>query len=235
MTELLNIDCMEYMKTIPDKYFDLGIADPPYGIKEHGKGISRHRGGQVFTCFENKGWDNKIPDKEYFDELFRVSKNQIIFGANYFVHYLKPSMGWISWDKLLRADFSDGELIYTSYNKALKIFVKSPEKNYATNKVSADKYKRIHPCQKPRPLYKFCYEFANLKQGDKILDTHLGSGSSAIVADKMGFDFVGCEIDKDYFNDAKIRFDKETDFGMFNGIENVKSEPDVWQGKKEKI
>lgn len=209
MIELLHIDCMEYMATLPDKAFDLAIVDPPYGIGEHGVGINRHRGGNVFTEFTPKKWDNSIPKKEYFIELSRVTKNQIIFGGNYFTDFIKPSMGWIFWNKLMGGDFSDGELAYTSFNRALRMFTKSPEKNYSTNRTSAAKWKRIHPCQKPVALYKWLlHNYA--KPGDKILDTHLGSGSSAIAAHKMGFDFVGTELDLDYYNAAVKRFKEQT-------------------------
>lgn len=201
-----NMDCMEAMRNTPDKFYDLALVDPPYGIGEHGKGLSRHRGGAAFTVFENKKWDFERPTTEYFIELKRVSKEQIIWGGNYFVEHLQPSMGWIFWNKLLGGDFSDGELAYTSYQRALKMFTKSPEKNYATNRISAAKYKRIHPCQKPVKLYEWIYDWY-LPKGGKVLDTHLGSGSNRIAAHKSGnIDFTGYEIDKDYFEAQEKRF-----------------------------
>lgn len=206
MIELLNIDCMEYMRGVPDKHFQLAICDPPYGIKEHGVGINRHRGGNVFTEFKSKGWDNKIPDSVYFNELKRVSENQIIFGGNYFVEHLQPTMGWIFWNKLIGGDFSDGELAYTSFQRALKMFTKSPEKNYATNRFSAKKHQRIHPCQKPVPLYKWILK-NYAKEGDKIFDSHGGSMSIAIACDQMNFDLTLCEIDKDYYDAGVRRFE----------------------------
>jgi site-specific DNA-methyltransferase (adenine-specific) len=197
-------DCVEVMKGYADGYFDLAVVDPPYGIGEDG-GKKRHRNRQVFTEFEKKDWDSAIPTKEYFDELFRVSKNQIIWGGNYFVEHLKPKMGWIFWNKLIGGDFSDGELAFTSFDKALKMVTKSIERNRATNKFSATKWKRIHPCQKPVFLYEWLLKnYAS--EGQTILDTHLGSGSSRIAADKAGLDFTGIEIDKEYFDLSEKRF-----------------------------
>ena len=119
-TKSFNIDCLEFMATVPDKFYDLAIVDPPYGIGVDGqkKSTSKH-GGRREKDF--KGWDNKIPDKKYLDELFRVSKNQIVWGANYFTEFLPPSMGWIFWDKGQRICNSDGELAFTSFNKALRV------------------------------------------------------------------------------------------------------------------
>ena len=193
---------MEYMATVPDKYFDLAIVDPPYGIGYDGaKKTSGSHGGRKAHDF--KGWDSKIPDKEYFDELYRVSKNQIIWGANYMTEYLKPSMGWIVWRKD-RGKFSssDAELAYTSFQRALREYTKNPL-------VLVREGGTIHPTQKPICLYEWLLtNYA--KKGQRILDTHLGSGSSAIAAHYFGVDFVGCELDKDYFEAAKARFDMAT-------------------------
>ena len=197
---------MEGMANMKDNEYDLAIIDPPYGIGEDGKGNTRHRNSPPFTEFKVKGWDRIRPNKKYFNELFRISENQIIWGGNYFVNYLRPKMGWIYWDKLLGGDFSDGELAYTSFERALKKFTKSPEKNYSTNKYSAMKWKRIHPTQKPVALYKWLLK-NYAKPGDKILDTHLGSGSIAIACWDMGFDLTGYEIDKDYFDAMTKRFE----------------------------
>lgn len=197
-------DSLDAMKSMKENQYDLAIVDPEYGINEHGKGKSRHRNSNPFTEFENKGWDKKRPEKIYFDEVIRVSNDQIIFGGNYFADYLEPTMGWIFWDKLLGGDFSDGELIYTSFNRALRKFVKSPEKNYSTNKYSATKWKRIHPCQKPVALYKWLLK-NYAKEGDKILDTHFGSLSIGIACIEMGFDLDCWEIDEEYFDAAVKR------------------------------
>lgn len=191
-----NRDCMEAMKEFPDKFFELAVVDPPYGIGYDGARVSTSsHGGR--KAYEFKGWDSAIPDEDYFLELFRVSKNQIIWGGNYFTKYLPSSMGWIFWDKGQRICNSDGELAYTSFERALRV--------YELNRVALQIEGTIHPTQKPQKLYKWVLQ--NYAQsGDKILDTHLGSGSSRIAAYKMGFDFWGYEIDKDYFQAQEKRF-----------------------------
>lgn len=197
VSEVYNMDCMEYMRSMPDKFFELAIVDPPYGIGRDGsvKTTSRH-GGRKAHDF--KGWDKGIPDAQYFTELFRVSKNQIIWGANYFTKYLPASMGWIFWDKGQRICNSDGELAFTSFNKALRAVV--------YNRVELLKEGTIHPTQKPVKLYKWIYDNYTNGGGDKILDTHLGSGSNRIAAFDMGFDFYATELDKDYFEAQEKRF-----------------------------
>ena len=200
MIELLNCDCMEYMATVPDKYFDLAIVDPPYGIGRDGskKTTGKHGGRKAH---EFKGWDNATPNKTYFDELMRVSKNQIIWGANYFAEFLPPSMGWVFWDKGQRIRNSDGELAFTSFQKALRVV--------EYNRVELLIEGTIHPTQKPIKLYEWLLtNYA--KKGQRVFDSHLGSGSSAIAAHYFGVDFVGCELDKDYFDAAKARFDMAT-------------------------
>ena len=202
MIELLHCDCMEYMATVPDKYFDLAIVDPPYGIGRDGSKKTtskRKHGGR--KAHEFKGWDNAIPNKKYFDELKRVSKEQIIWGANYFSEFLPPSMGWVFWDKGQRICNSDGELAFTSFQKALRVV--------EYNRVELLIEGTIHPTQKPIKLYNWLLtNYA--KKGQKVFDSHLGSGSSAIAAHYFGVDFVGCELDKDYFEAAKARFDMAT-------------------------
>jgi site-specific DNA-methyltransferase (adenine-specific) len=198
--ELLNVDCMEYMATVPDKYFDLAVVDPPYGIGRDGKpkSTSSHGGHKGY---EFKGWDNEIPSAEYFTELFRVSKNQIIFGANYFAKYLPASSGWILWDKGQRIDQADGELAFTSIAKPLRVFT--------LNRVAIQTDGAIHPTQKPVKLYRWLlHNYA--KEGDKILDTHGGSMSSAIACHQMGFDLTLCELDKDYYEAGVKRFKEQT-------------------------
>lgn len=199
MIELLHIDCMEYMVTCKDKQFDLAIVDPPYGINRDSqtsticKNPKHNRKG-----YEKKGWDNKSPDKFYFDELFRISKDQIIWGANYFTKYLFSSMGWIVWDKGQELSMSDAELAFTSFNRALRVI--------RINRGEIARDGAIHPTQKPIKLYKFCLN-NYAKPEFKIIDTHLGSGSSAIAAYDFGCDFVGCEIDREYFEATKQRFE----------------------------
>lgn len=195
-----NEDCMVMMARYPDKFFDLAIVDPPYGIGKDGqvKTTGRHGGRKAY---EFKGWDKEIPSGKYFRELKRVSKNQIIWGANYFPFYLDSSMGWIFWDKGQRINQSDGELAYSSFNRALRVV--------EYNRLELLKEATIHPTQKPIVLYKWLLD-NYAKIGDKILDTHLGSGSSRIAAHVLGFDFYGCEIDKDYFDAQEERFLRPT-------------------------
>jgi site-specific DNA-methyltransferase (adenine-specific) len=195
--EITNEDNMELMARYPDKYFDLAIVDPPYGIGYDGANqTSGSHGGRKAHKF--KGWDSIIPKAEYFSELFRVSKNQIIWGANYMTEYLPASMGWIVWRKD-RGNFSssDAELAFSSFNRALREYTKNPL-------VLVREGGTIHPTQKPICLYKWLLD-KYAKQGDKILDTHLGSGSIAIACHDYGFDLTACELDKEYFDAAMKR------------------------------
>lgn len=196
---------MELLKRTPDKYFDLAIVDPPYGIGYDGaKKSSGSHGGR--KGHEFKGWDSEVPKKEYFDELFRVSKNQIIWGANYMTEYLPPSMGWIVWRKD-RGDFSssDAELAFSSFNRALREFTKNPL-------VLVREGGTIHPTQKPVALYKWLLD-KYAKPGDKILDTHLGSGSIAIACHDYGFELTACELDAEYYEKAIQRIKNHTSQG----------------------
>lgn len=199
---ITNEDCMELMARYPDNYFDLAIVDPPYGIGYDGaKQSSGSHGGRKSHDF--KGWDKDIPDEEYFNELFRVSKNQIIWGANYMTKYLPPSMGWIVWRKD-RGNFSssDAELAYSSFNRALREFTKNPL-------VLVREGGTIHPTQKPVALYKWLLD-KYAKEGDKILDTHLGSGSIAIACHDYDFELTACELDKDYYAKSIERIKRHT-------------------------
>ena len=195
---ITNEDNMDLMARYPDNYFDLAIVDPPYGIGE-GKKTIRTRKKHVNRVIHNhKEWDISIPSTEYFEELKRVSKNQIIWGANYMVDNLKPSMGWIFWEKKIGGDFSDGELAYTSFNRALKMFTKW---SGGANK--------IHPTQKPIQLYEWLLD-NYAKEGVKILDTHLGSGSIAIACHNRKFELTACELDEDYYEAAIKRIKQHT-------------------------
>ena len=199
-SQVFNIDCLEYLKTVPDKFFDLAIVDPPYGINAD---VNQNKGGVQFGFkkYSETNWDSQPPKKEYWNELFRVSQNQIVCGGNYFSEFLPPTMGWVVWDKIQRLSFSDGELIFTSFNKALRIWASGRGANQGFNNSE-----RLHPTQKPVDLYKFLlHNYA--KQGDKILDTHMGSQSSRIAAYEMGFDYWGTELDKDYFDAGNKRFE----------------------------
>lgn len=177
------------MKSKPDKFYELAIVDPPYGIGRDGsvKTTSKH-GGRKAHDF--KGWDLSAPDELYFNELFRISKNQIIWGANYFTKYLPTSMGWIFWDKGQRICNSDGELAFTSFDQALRVA--------EYNRVELLLEGTIHPTQKPSVLYRWLLK-NYAKEGDKIFDSHFGSGSHGIACIDMGFSLDACELDKDYF------------------------------------
>ena len=194
---ITNEDNMELMARYEDNYFDLAIVDPPYGIGDKFKGGKT--GKMNFNEVVNKGWDIKPPTKEYFKELFRVSKNQIIWGGNYFFDNLKSSRCFIVWDKKISEDFSLAmcELAWTSYDKLAKIY------RLSVPKVGG----KIHPTQKPVKLYEWLL-MNYAKEGDKILDTHLGSGSIAIACHNLGFDLTACELDKEYYNAAIKRIEQ---------------------------
>lgn len=209
MNVAYNIDCMEYMKTIPDKYFGLAVVDPPYGIEKGFTATSRvAKYGQLKTANDLK------PNADYFEELFRISKNQIIWGYNHLSDMLPSTKEFIFWYKHQPVvSYSDGELAWTSFTKTAKCF---DYPFFGTN--GADDDKRIHPTQKPVALYQWIFK-RYAKQGDKILDTHLGSGSSRIAAYDAGLDFVGCEIDKEYFDKQERRFaDYTAQTSLFGGF-----------------
>jgi len=205
--ELYNEDCMELMKRYPDNHFELAIVDPPYGIGEDGK--KNHSRGKLSkpTLYVDKDWDSSPPPAEYFLELQRVSKNQIIWGANHFIESINYSNSpcWIVWDKVNgENDFADCELAWTSFSTAVRKF----DFRWAGMMQGDMKNKevRIHPTQKPVALYKWLLtNYA--KQGDKILDTHGGSMSIALACHDLGFDLVLSELDKEYFDNGKKRLD----------------------------
>ena len=195
-----NMDCMEAMRDMPDKAFELAIVDPPYGINISNTCGKRKHNSDTYKKFT---WDKSPPPNEYFEELFRVSKNQIIWGANYFVSkIIKDTPCWIVWDKQITGNvpFAECELAWCSKSSSARVY------RYA---IQASKGKRIHPTQKPVALYEWLLN-NYAKAGDRILDTHLGSGSSRIAAHSLGFDFAGYEIDTDYFNAQEERFQKHT-------------------------
>lgn len=217
--ELLNMDCMEYMAGLPDKAFDLAIVDPPYGIGESGesnKTRSVMAVSKSYKAFHGKDLDP--PPNEYFTDLARVSKHQIVWGANHFIDRMpKPSTCWIVWDKENGAnDFADCELAWGSFSSAVRKF--SFKWHGMLQGDMKNKEQRIHPTQKPVKLYEWLLtNYA--KPGQRILDTHLGSGSSAIAAHNLGFDFVGTELDKDYFDAALARFNKHIAQGsLFDAV-----------------
>ena len=202
ISEVYNMDCVAGMREYPDKYFDLAIVDPPYGIGISGQKEKKQGKKSDRKYHEEKNWDLSIPEKEYFLELFRVSKNQIIWGANYFVeHLFQGKKGWIVWDKAQHGlTMSDCELAFSSFDFPTRIFKQ--------NRVILLQEGTIHPTQKPIKLYEWLL-MNYAKEGDKILDTHLGSGSSRIAAYRNGFDFIGFELDKDYYEAQEKRFKTE--------------------------
>ena len=203
--ELHNVDCMEYLHSCEDNAFELAIVDPPYGIGE--SGATNHTRAKLARAKKYKafaGGDNSAPGEPYFQELERVSRHQIIWGANHF--RARNSSAWVVWDKLNGAtDFADAELAYTSFTTAVRVFryrwqgmLQGDMKN---------KEARIHPTQKPVKLYEWLLD-NYAKEGDRILDTHLGSGSIALACWNRRFDLVGCELDPDYFAAATKRIEK---------------------------
>lgn len=207
-SEVYNIDCLEYMKSVPDKHFSLAIADPPYGVSyargKHGWGVCDNR-----PTKEDVKWDDKIPEKKFFDELLRVSERVIIWGGNYFTHLLPASKCWIVWDKcngtVNKSVFADCELAWTNMTKVCKMF-HLRQMGFISD--TQDK-ERIHPTQKPTELYEWLItNYA--PAGGVIFDPMMGSQSSRIAAHRLGFDYVGCELDENYFNKGNERFKKET-------------------------
>ena len=202
MIQIFNQDCMKAMKEMKDNQFDLAICDPPYGIGIDGqkKYVSKTNKRHNRKYHKKKGWDQQRPSKEYFEELFRVSKNQIIWGANYYPQNLCSSKGWIVWDKgQYGLTMSDCELAFSSFERATRI--------YKCNRIQIRIDGSIHPTQKPISLY--IWLLSNYaKEGDQILDTHLGSGSIAIACHDMKFDLTGFEIDEEYYQAACKRLEE---------------------------
>jgi len=197
--KITNEDNMELMARYEDNHFDLAIVDPPYGIgisgqKEQKKGKKSDR-----KYHKEKDWDNSIPNKDYFNELQRVSKNQIIWGANYFVKHLnKGTKGWVVWDKAQHGlTMSDCEIAYTSFQKPTRVFTQN-------RVILLQEGGTIHPTQKPIRLYEWLL-MNYAKEGDKILDTHLGSGSIALACHNLKYDLTACELDTEYYNAAMKR------------------------------
>ena len=201
--DIRNCDCMDLMREFPDNHFDLAVVDPPYGNNLSG-GRSAKDGWNPNIDWEkcNKGWNIEIPKPKYFKELRRVSKNQVIWGGNYFANMLPNSQGWAIWDKGQR-DFSlaDGEMAWTSFDKAMRILT--------LHRATANQETKIHATQKPVKLYDWIY--ANYaEKGMTILDTHLGSMSSAIAAHYAGMHLTGSELDPDYYKAGCERVEIET-------------------------
>lgn len=187
---LTNEDNMALMARYPDKYFDLACIDPPYGLGNRlSDGGGKLKNTPMAELYRNKEWDI-LPSENFWKELFRVSKNQVVFGANYFLEYLPNTRGFVCWDKKQEMPtLSACELVWTSFDKPAKIMRKS----------STD-LERFHPTQKPIYVYKFMFDYCKLTNDSKILDTHLGSMSIAIACHDYGFELTGCELDKEYYD-----------------------------------
>lgn len=205
---ITNEDNMKMMSRYPDNYFDLAIVDPPYGIGEYWL-KQKHT-----SHYGKKNWNERPPDRSYFDELFRVSKNQIIWGGNYFCHHLPITNSWIIWEKgndVEKMNTSECEIAWTSFKVPMrKVFVQWS----GARKGNETGIKCIHPCQRPVMLHEWTLmKYAN--EGDKILDTHLGSGSTAVACEKLGFELTACELDEKYFNDSVKRVKEESKVKTF--------------------
>ena len=212
-----NRDCLEAMKEFPDKFFDLAIVDPPYGISIHKmsyckSGAIMVGGAKRRDYSHTTDWDSSIPNEKYFEELFRVSKAQIVWGGNYFTKHLPPSKSFICWDKRTAEkysnDFADCEMAWCSENLGVARVFRFLYSGMLQEDMK-NKEDRFHPTQKPVALYQWILS-KYAKQGDKILDTHLGSGSSRIACYNGGYDFWGYEIDKEYFEKQEERFEHHT-------------------------
>ena len=209
MNLYLNADCMNPetgLPSYPDNHFDLAIVDPPYGIGEDGGTNSSRSKLSTAKTFEAKGWDKEAPKQAYFDELRRVSKNQIVWGANHFISRIPfDSSCWIVWDKVNgETDFADCELAWSSFKTAVRQFRFQWQGMLQGN--MKNKEQRLHPTQKPMALYRWLLK-NYAKQGDRILDTHVGSASSLVVYEEMGFEYVGFELDTDYYKESCKRLE----------------------------
>ena len=198
--ELHNVDCFPFMKQCENKQFDLAIVDPPYGIGAGSKKFINGTSKTVKDYYKDNDWDKERPSQEYFDELKRISKNQIVWGGNYFADLLGAFRCFIFWDKTIHGNsYADGEMAWTSFDGVARY--------YRRNIAQVTSEGRIHPTQKPETLYEYILTtFAEPNQ--KIFDSHLGSGSIAIACDKLGFDLTACEIDKQYFDKANKKIDQ---------------------------
>jgi site-specific DNA-methyltransferase (adenine-specific) len=203
LNQVIHGDCLEFMKTLPDKCVDLVLTDPPYGIGEDG-GRFRDRKGGGHRVLPKGNWDKERPSKEYFDEIFRVSKNQIIFGGNYFTDYLYPSRGWIYWGKKMGGDFSDGELAWTSFDKVLKEFQ------------FCNKYKgKQHPTEKPVPLFAWILNRYS-EPNSIIFDPFAGSGTTALACKELlNRNYILVEKEKNYIDIINTRIQSYSN-SLFN-------------------
>lgn len=214
--KITNEDCMDLLKRTPDNFYELAICDPPYGIDimeksdRLGKAKTKWKSGGKFKDYKYSEWDQSTPKEKYWNELFRVSKNQIIWGWNFYDFHFPKTKCFLVWDKIGRDDRADGEIAWTSFNKPAKVFRYSRADAYINHCDS-----KIHPTQKPVKLYEWILmNYAN--EGDKILDTHGGSMSIAIACHNLGFDLTACELDEDYYKAALKRLkDHQSQIRMF--------------------
>lgn len=203
MNEIHNVDCLEFMKQIPDNYFDLVLTDPPYGINlakmNMGIGNTPKASKKENRKWEAKEWDCATPTNELFEEIFRISKNQIIWGGNYFD--LPPHKFYILWDKQIPngLSFADCEMAWTSYDKAPRIFRYSAYRN---------KSEKVHPTQKPPELFRYCIDISKIEKHMKVFDPFMGSGTTAIACKSLGLEWCGCELEADYVEIANKRLEK---------------------------
>ncbi len=207
LNKVHNIDCLEYMKTVPDNFFDLVLTDPPYGIKMDGGNIGGNNLGKA-KDYIKKDWDIQPPSKENFDEIFRISKNVIIFGANHFIDLIPyRSSCWIVWDKDNSGNFADSELAYTDFKTAVRNY--KFRWNGMLQQDMANKETRHHPTQKPVELFKMILRDYALKKDKKtVFDPFMGSGTTALACKSLGLDYVGCELDEDYYKIINKRLSK---------------------------
>lgn len=191
-------DCLEFMRSVPDGFFDLVLTDPPYGIGMDGGNV----GYKGFNNFEKKNWDNETPTQVIFEEIFRISRNQIIFGGNYFS--LPPTRGFFVWDKgegFYNRTYAECEFAWTSFDKNAQIFKRDP--------LARGDYKgKVHPTQKPLELMKACLNYAKAEPHWKIFDPFLGSGTTSVACASKGMDWWGCELEQDYVDVANSRLSK---------------------------
>ena len=210
--KITNEDCIDVLKRTPDKFYDLAIIDPPYGINAD---KAQNNGGEKwgYKKYKSTDWDKSIPNEEYFKELFRVSKNQIIWGGNYMTEFLEPSCCWVIWDKMQEFSGAVFEMAWTSFNSPAKAFRMSRVEAYTRDS-------KTHPTQKPVALYKWLLQ-KYAKPNDKILDTHLGSGSIAVACHDFGFELTACELDADYYKASIERIKKHCSQGSLFAPEEL--------------
>jgi site-specific DNA-methyltransferase (adenine-specific) len=211
INKIINGDCLEVMKGIPDKSIDLVLTDPPYGIgadikQNESAGKVMSKSGGRWKKYPTTNWDSSIPSEEYFKEMFRVSKNQIIWGGNYFTDYLAPSKCWLMWDKISGLSLPDGELAWSSFNSCIRIYRESRADAYINSIIGIDV--KAHPTQKALGLMEWCLENYS-KPGMIILDPFNGSGTTTKACKKLNRNFIGIEISEDYCKIARDRLKQQ--------------------------